>query len=63
MDTYDLLKEDLIQAAIRHHTREEAEVLASRIVDLIAEMTEDIATDTLTEHCRTFDHDFKKEEY
>ncbi len=61
MDTYDLLKEDLIQVAVRHHTRAEAEVLAGRIVDLIAEMAEDIATNILQEHCSTFDHNFKEE--
>jgi len=50
METYDLLKEDLVQAAIRHHTREEAEVLAGRIVDLIADMAKEIAEDVLAEH-------------
>ena len=59
----ELLQEDLIQGMMSRPTRTEAKVLASRIVDLIAEMAEDIATDILTEHCRTFDHDFKKEEY
>jgi len=50
METYDLLKEDLVQAAIRHHTRKEAEVLAGRVVDLIADMAKEIAEDVLAEH-------------
>ena len=61
MDTYDLLKEDLVQMAIRYYTRAEAEVLASCIIDLIAEIAEDTATNVLQEHCSTFDHDFKEE--
>ena len=50
METYDLLKEDLVQAAIRHHTRVEAEVLANRMVDLIADMAKEIADKAIEEH-------------
>ena len=58
----ELLQEDLIQGMMSRPARTEAKVLASRIVDLIAETAEDIAINILTEHCRNFDHDFKKEE-
>lgn len=57
METYDLLKEDLIQAAIRHHTREETEVLAGHVVDLVIEMAKEIAKKAVEEHAAGFLHD------
>ncbi len=56
MDTYELLKEDLVQAAIRHHSREEAEILANRVVDLIADMAKSIAEKAVEEHATSYQH-------
>ena len=61
METYDLLKEDLIQAAIRHHTREEAEVLAGRVVDLIVDLAKEIAEKAAEEHSTCYLHDLREE--
>ena len=61
METYDLLKEDLIQTAIRHHTREEAEVLAGRVTDLIVEMVEKIVIEAMDEHDQRFEHTYREE--
>jgi len=60
METYDLLKEDLVQAAMRHHTREEAEVLAGRVVDLIADMAKEIAEKAVEEHATCYLHDMRE---
>ena len=60
MDNYELLKEDLVQAAIRHHTRAEAEVLANRVVDLITDMAKEIAEKAVEEHATSYIHDVRE---
>lgn len=60
METYDLLKEDLVQAAIRHHTKVEAEVLAGRVVDLITDMAKEIAEKAVEEHATSYKHDMRE---
>ena len=62
METYDLLKEDLIQAAIRHHTRAGAEVLADHIVDLIADMAKEIAEKAVEEHATCYLHNMREQD-
>ena len=61
MKTNELLELDLTTMIRIRHTRKEAEVLANRVVGLIAEMAEDIATKILIEHCSTFDHEYKEQ--
>ena len=61
METYDLLKEDLVQAAIRHHSRAEAEVLAGRVVDLITDMAKEIAEKAVEEHSTCYLHKIREE--
>ena len=56
MDTYDLLKEDLVQVAIQQHTRMETELLAGRLVDLIADMAKEIAEKAVEEHTTDYFH-------
>ncbi len=60
MEMYDLLKEDLVQTAMRHHTRAEAEVLANRVVDLIADMAKEIAEKAVEEHSTCYLHDLRE---
>ena len=59
MDTYELLKEDLVQVALRHHTRVEAEVLAHRLADLIADTAKEIAEKAVEEHATSYKHDIR----
>ena len=61
MEAYDLLKEDLTQAVMRHHTRAEAEVLAGRIIDLIADMAKEIAEKAVEEHATSYKHDMRED--
>ncbi len=57
----ELLKEDLIAIQMGRPTRLEAERIATRVTDAISDMAQDIATKILSEHCETFDHDYKEE--
>ncbi len=62
MDTYELLKEDLVQVALRHHTRVGAEVLANRVADLVVDMAKFIAEKAVEEHVTSYQH-FIREAY
>ncbi len=61
MEIYDLLKEDLVQVALRHHTRAEAETLAGRVVDLMVDMAKEIAEKAVEEHSTCYLHNMREE--
>ncbi len=54
----ELLKEELVLIQISRTTRVNAEVVATRILDSITDLAQDIAEKILMEQCSTYDHDF-----